>query len=98
MADTIADVGTIDAEIVLSERRVTNEFVIQEIQENVRNKFVRATVELGPFTEETRFDGQVELRGSGMRTVTVWQNEDYDAVRDTWRNEDLIAAVKTKLG
>lgn len=98
MADTIVDVGTITTEIVLSERRVTNEFAITQIMENVRDKMVRVEVELGPFTEETRPNGEVDRRGSGSRGVVVWQNEEYDAIRDTWANADLIAAIKSKLG
>ena len=98
MADTIVDVGTITTEIVLSERRVTNEFAITQIMENVRDRMVRVEVELGPFTEETRPNGEVERRGSGNRGVVVWQNEEYDAIRDTWVNADLIAAIKSKLG
>jgi hypothetical protein len=97
MADTIVDVGTISTEIVLSERKVTNEFVITQIVENVRNRSVRVDLELGPFTEEIRPNGEVDRRGSGSRSVDVWQNEAYDAIRDVWRNEDLIAAVKLNL-
>lgn len=84
-------------EIVLQERVVTNEFRITEIHESIQNRFVRVDVELGPFTEETRPGGQVEVRGSGRRGVVAWDNEAYDAVRDTWTNADLIAAVKAKL-
>ena len=98
MADTIVDVGTINTEIVLSERKVTNEYVITQIMENVRNREVRVDLELGPFTEETRPNGEVERRGSGGRSISVWQNEAYDAIRDTWTNADLIAAIKLNLG
>jgi len=90
---TILDTQALTTEIVLSERRVTTEFVIREIHESVRNRFVRAEVELGPFTTETFPNGRTETRGSSNRGVTVWENEAYDAVRDVWRNEDLIEKI-----
>lgn len=91
---SIVDPQTVATEIVLSERVVTNEFVITEIFESIVNRFVRAEIDLGPFVTETRPDGSTHTRGSSRRGVTVWENEAYDAVRDTWRNEDLIARVK----
>lgn len=93
----INQVQPVSGEIVLQERVVTNEFVITEIHESIRNRFVRVDVELGPFTTETRPNGETETRGSGRRGLVVWDNDAYDAVRDTWANADLMAAVKTKL-
>ena len=90
---TIVDTLSLDTEIVLSERRVTTEFTIQQIQEDLRNRRVQVEIELGPFTTETFPDGRTEIRGSGRRGVTVWENDAYDAVRDIWRNIDLIAKV-----
>lgn len=97
MPATIADVQPVTAEIVLQERVTTNEFIISEIHESIRNRFVRVDVELGPFTSDTRPNGQTEVRGSGRRGIVAWDNEDYDAVRDTWTNVDLMAVVKAKL-
>lgn len=97
MPATIADVQPVSAEIVLQERVTTTEFTIVEIQENVRNRFVRVDVELGPFTTETRPNGQTETRGSSRRGVVAWENEEYDAIRDTWSNVELMAVVTAKL-
>lgn len=94
---TIVDTQSIDTEIVLSERRVTTEFVVVEVHESIRGRFVRAELELGPFTTETFPDGREEVRGSGRRGITVWENDAYDAVRDTWRNEDLLGKIKEVL-
>jgi hypothetical protein len=100
MSDTIGsivDPQTVTTELVLSERVVTNEFVITEIFESIVNRFVRAEIELGPFISESRPDGSIQVKGSSRRGITVWENAGYDAVRDTWRNEDLIAQVKNIL-
>lgn len=94
---TIVENQTVQSEIVLSERVTTNEFRIVEIQESIRNRNVRAEVELGPFITEERPNGETEVRGSGRRGVTVWENEAYDAIRDTWTNADLLAAVTAAL-
>lgn len=91
---TIVENQTVQNEIVLSERVVTTEFRILEIQESVQNRYVRVEVELGPFVTETRPNGDTETRGSGRRGVVAWENEAYDAIRDTWRNEDLLVRVK----
>ena len=96
MSGTIADPQTIAGEIVLSERVTTNEFIIVEIQENIRERYVRAEIELGPFVTEQRPMGDI-VRGSSRRGIVVWQNEAYDTVRDTWRNEDLMLAVTAML-
>ena len=96
---TIADTQTTDAEIVLSERVVTSEFRITDIHESIQNRFVRAEIEIGPFVTETRPDGSTSgTRGSSRRGVTVWENEAYDAVRDTWTNADLMARVTELIG
>jgi len=88
---------TVENEIVLSERVVTSEFRIIEIQENIRQRYVHVEVELGPFTTEERPNGETETRGTGRRGISVWSGEEYDAVRDTWRNEDLLAVVMAKM-
>lgn len=87
----------IASEIVLQERLTTNEFVVVEIHENIRDRNVRAEVELGPFTTDTRPNGQTQVRGSSRRGIMVWNGGEYDAIRDTWANSDLLAAVKSKL-
>jgi hypothetical protein len=90
---TIVENQTIESEIVLSERVTTNEFRIVQIQENIQNRFVQVEVELGPFVTEERPNGETETRGSGRRGINVWSGDAYDAVRDTWTNTDLLAAV-----
>jgi hypothetical protein len=52
---------------------------------------------LGPFITEERPNGETETRGSSTRGVTVWENDEYDAIRDTWANADLIAKVTSIL-
>lgn len=93
----INDVQGTASEIVLQERLTTTEFKVVEINENIRDRIVRAEVELGPFTTEERPNGQTHTRGASRRGVTVWSNEEYDAIRDTWTNSDLLDAVKAKL-
>ena len=97
MPATINDIQPITTEIVLSERLVSTEFVITDIHEQISNRQVRAEVELGPFTEDTRPGGEISRRGATRRGIMVWQNEEYDAIRDTWTNADLLAVVKAKL-
>lgn len=91
---TIIENQTIDREIVLTERVVTTEFKILEVHESIQNRFVRAEIEFGPFTTTVRPDGEEEIRGTNRHSVTVWQNESYDQVRDTWKNEDLLSKIK----
>jgi hypothetical protein len=95
---TILDKLTLANEIVLAERAVTNEFTIRQIQENIQQRRVQVEIDLGPFTTDSFPDGRTETRGSSSRGVTVWEGDAYDAVRDTWRNEDLIAKLTEILG
>jgi hypothetical protein len=81
------------AEIVLTERTVSNEFVIVEIQENIQNRFVRAEIELGPFTEDKMPGGNSRRRGSSRRSIQVWSDDAYDAVALTWDNAALVKKV-----
>jgi hypothetical protein len=94
---TIISTQSLTNEVVLSERQVTNEFRIREIQEEIENRKVHVRVELGPFITEERPNGETETRGSSTRGVTVWENDEYDAIRDTWANADLIAKVTSIL-
>lgn len=93
----INEVQAITGEVVLQERVTTNQFQIMEIHESIRNRIVRVEVELGPFTTETRPNGETETRGTTRRGVVVWEGDAYDAIRDTWANADLMAAVKAKI-
>lgn len=93
----IVENQTIQKELVLSERVVTNEFRIINIQENVKQRQVQVEVEFGPFTSVTMPNGDVEVRGGTRHSMTVWQGEEYDAVRDTWGNTELLAAVTAAL-
>lgn len=85
---------TTQNEIVLSERVVTNEYRIIRIDELIVERKVEVTIEIGPFVEEYRneFETIIAAKG-GRRRITVWEGETYDAIRDTWRNEDLMAAI-----
>lgn len=85
MAASINQVATLSNEIVLTERIVTTEWKVTEIHESIENRSVRVNVELGPF---------VDGRGSSRRGFTVWENEEYDTIRDTWTNADLLTKVK----
>lgn len=99
MSETIGSIAsnqTVNAELVLSERVVTSEFMITEIHESIRDRYVRVDLELGPFTTDER-GGQTFTRGASRRSIVAWDKEAYDALRDTWRNEDLIARVKSIL-
>lgn len=94
---TIIEVQPVATEIILQERIVSNEFRIVEIVESIRDRHVRVEVELGPFITHSFPNGQTIYRGSSQRGINVWNNEEYDAIRDTWTNADLMAAVKLKL-
>lgn len=94
----ILDNQTLQTEVVLSERVTTTEFKIVEIQESVFQRYVRVEFELGPFTTVQMPNGTEVTRGSSRRGLTVWENDEYDTVRDTWDNTELINAVKAKLG
>jgi hypothetical protein len=94
---SIIENQTVQNEIVLSERVTTTEFRIIEIQESIQNRFVRVEVELGPFVTTERPNGESETQGSGRRGINVWSNEEYDAIRDTWTNQDLMAVVSAKM-
>ena len=95
---TIADTLTAESTIVIQQALSTNEFIVREVHESIQNRFVRAEIELGPFVTEERPNGETDTRGSSRRGITVWENEAYDAIRDTWTNPDLIVAIKALLG
>lgn len=93
MASNITSVSTLPTEIVITPRVVSTEFRIVEITENIDNRVVRVDIELGPFVTDTEPSGNTTIRGTGRRSVVAWRGDAYTAVRDTWRNEDLIAKV-----
>lgn len=88
---------TIEGEIVLTERKATNEFIIVEILESVVNQFVRVEVELGPFQTDERPNGMIVKRGSSRRSLTVWANEEYVNIANTWDNAALLTKVTSLL-
>ena len=97
MESSILDSQVIETEIVLQERVVTTEFRVVEIHESIQNRFVRVEIEMGPFISEIRPNGEVETHGSGHRGITVWENEEYDSIREkAWSNADMLAIIKTK--
>jgi hypothetical protein len=96
----ISEIQTCTNEIVITERVVTDQFVVKSIIESVEHLFVRVELEVGPFEQVTvlGLDGQPELRLRGSRrNILVWSNADYLAVRDTWDNASLIAAIPAAL-
>jgi hypothetical protein len=93
---TIGDTQALQTEIVLQPQVVSNSYMVVEVYESIKNRFVRAEVEMGPFVTETRPDGSTESHSTGgRRGFNVWSNEEYDAIRDTWTNKDLLAKVAT---
>lgn len=99
MTDTtgILAVLSTPTEIVLSERVTTSEFKVAEMYENVANRTVRAEIELGPFVSTNNPSDPTETRGSSRRSIVVWQGAEYDAVRDSWNNLDLLARLPSLL-
>ena len=95
MPALITDTITSLSEVVLVERKTSSEFKVREIQESIEDRRVHVEIEFGPFVEE---DGPVSrIRGSGGRGITVWEGDEYDTIRDTWTNVDLLNAIKSKL-
>lgn len=94
---TIAETQSVGTAIVIQQAISTTDFKIVEVHESIQNGFVRADVELGPFTTVTNPDGSTTTRGSSRRGVMVWEGDAYIAVRDTWVNADLLSAVNTIL-
>jgi hypothetical protein len=98
MPAAINEVATVSNEIVLAERVVTNEWRVSQIHENVLDRYVRADIELGPFDQDgTRPDGTPRTRGRSNRSIVVWQNDEYDVMRDAWTNADLLQKIQTIL-
>lgn len=89
----MTDILSFKGEIVLTERTVTNEFKILDIHESIVNKFVNVEVELGPFIEEDRPNGEKFKRGSSRRGLTLWQNDEYLSIADTWDNTAMIKKI-----
>lgn len=94
---SITTVQGVTNQIVVQERITTSEFLIQEIVESIEQRSVHVRVQLGPFVDETMPGGKILRRGASIRMINAWNGDDYDAVRDTWTNADLIAVVKSKL-
>jgi hypothetical protein len=100
----ISEIQTTAEEFVITERVVTNNFIVRNILEDVENRLVRVELEVGPFVETPMpvpppTDGTTTdtvLRGT-RRWVAVWSGDEYDAVRDTWGNTELLAAIPSKL-
>lgn len=94
----ISNTVSLDTELVLTERRATSEFRITEVHESIVSRFVRVEIEMGPFVSYEDPNGTTRLEGAGgRRSLIVWDNETYDAIRDTWTNTDLLSVVKDRL-
>lgn len=75
-----------ESELVVVQQKTASEFKILEVVENFEFKFVKARIQFFPYS------------GAGdIRDVTVWRDEEYFAVVETWRNEDLVARIKEVL-
>lgn len=97
---SIVNTLTSQNEIVLSERVVTTDYRVTEIREHITERYVQVQIELGPFTtvnRGTEDNPVMETNGTGRRNINVWSGDEYDAIRDTWTNTDLLAAVATKI-
>lgn len=95
----ISEIQTTTDEVVVTERVVTNNFIVRAISENVEQRAVRVELEVGPFVETPVLgpaDTNTVIRGT-RRMVIVWEGAEYDAIRDTWTNTDLLAAIPSKL-
>lgn len=91
---SIVQKQTTTNEIVLTERVVTNEYRIVSIEESIEERRVDVAIEIGPFVQEERFSGEtVSVAKGGRRRLIVWQNEEYDTIRDIWKNDDLMSKV-----
>lgn len=98
---TITSTQTTNTEIVLSERKVTTEYRIIQIRESIIDRQVEVNLELGPFVTENfgpEDSGETRIVATGgRRGLTVWEGDEYDSIRDSWTNTDLIAAVAAKM-
>lgn len=101
----ITNTLTAETEILLSERVVTTDYRISNVFENIKGRSVRVEIELGPFIPDP--DPILDANGNpknktfaqgGKRIIDVWTGNEYDAIRDTWTNVELIAAVKAIMG
>ena len=93
----IIDVHQFTGEIVLSERIVSTEFSVVAIHEFIQQKSVRVEVEMGPFTEETMPNGEVQKRGISQRNLVVWEGSEYDDIINTWDNDALVTRIRELL-
>jgi len=97
---SIVNTLTTQNEIVLSERVATTDYRVIEIREHILGRYVQVLIELGPFTTVnvgTEDNTRMETNGSGRRGIDVWSGDEYDAIRDTLTNADLLAVVATKI-
>ena len=94
---TIADAQTTPSEVVVQPAITTTEFMVKEIRESIEQQWVRADIVFGPFTVNTRPDGTTDTNGASRQSLVVWSGADYLAVRDTWTNVDLLAAITALL-
>ena len=85
---TIAEINTAPSDIVVSERVVTNQYRVVSIDENVQRRYVRVVVETGPWNQVSP-----ELTIGQHRSLVVWENAEYDQVRDSWDNSSLLSRI-----
>ena len=90
---SISNTQILQTEVVIQPAVITNDFIITNIHENIKRRIVFVDVEFGPFKENVFDDGRVILNGSHIRKYEIWKDNDYDLIRDTWTNKELIAAA-----
>lgn len=96
----ISEIQTTTDEVVVTERVVTNNFIVRAIQENVEYRSVVVELEVGPFVDAPGPlgpTGPTTVSRGTRRLITVWSGTEYDVVRDTWSNTELLAAIPSKL-
>ena len=87
---------TCSGEIIITERITANEFIITDVHESIRYKFVKVDIEFAPFNNETTMDNKIITRGTHRKIISIWEGDEYDKIADTWDNAvllDIILAI-----
>lgn len=90
---TLTEPNTLNGNIILAERIVSNEFFVKEVSEKPFELLVTAVIEMGPF-ETREVSGRMITTGTKSRTIVVWEKEDYSQVELIWDNTMLVNRIK----
>lgn len=93
----ITEISALPTAVIITPAASTTEFKIVEIHEYITLRQVTVIVELGPFVTDTGPDLTPILRGVNRRSVIIWDSVEYDAVRDTWSNKELLSKLSEVL-